>query len=171
MAFSASYPSPAALAKYSFGSRTSLVSTKKSFDLSLFTALTWFTVAALSSLIAWISICVCYVRFHRSLEVQGISRDDLDLKSWFQPYMAWTCIFMFSVILFFNGFEAFIHDFSVSGFFASYVTLPVVVLSFFGFRFYSWRVGRPVGFTDLKSVNLSNGPVQALRGTKYDLGS
>ncbi|KAJ6785900.1 hypothetical protein PWT90_05541 [Aphanocladium album] len=128
-------------------------------------------LSALSSLIAWISICICYVRFHKSLALQGISRDDLDLKSWFQPYMAWTCIFTFTVILFFNGFEAFIHKFSVSDFFASYVTLPVVLMAFFGFRMYSWRAGRPVGLTNLKAVNLSNGPVRALRGTKYDLGS
>lgn len=85
--------------------------------------------------------------------------------------MAWVCIFMFSVILFFNGFEAFVHGFSVSSFFASYVTLPVVLLAFFGFRLYCWRVGRPVGLTNLQAVNLGNGPVRALRGTKYDLGA
>lgn len=78
---------------------------------------------------------------------------------------------MFSVILFFNGFEAFIHKFSVSGFFASYITLPVVALSLFGFRTYCWRVGRTFGLTNLKNINLGNGPSRALQGTKYDLGS
>ena len=124
---------------------------------------------ALSSLIAWIMICACYTRFHKALAAQGIMRKDLDLRSWFQPYTAWICISSFSVILFFNGFEAFIHSFSVSGFFASYITLPVVALSFVGFRLYSTRKGLRVGFTSLKEINLGNGPAGALIGTKYDL--
>ncbi|KAL6870404.1 amino acid permease/ SLC12A domain-containing protein [Trichoderma novae-zelandiae] len=128
-------------------------------------------LSALSSLIAWISICICFVRFHRALQTQGIDRKNLDLRGWFQPYMAWICIFAFTIILFFNGFQAFIREFSVSGFFASYVTLPVVALAIFGFRFYLWRSGKPYGFTDLADVNLGNGPAKALRGTKYDLGS
>lgn len=85
--------------------------------------------------------------------------------------MAWVCIVAFTIILFFNGFQAFIHKFSVSGFFASYVTLPVVALAIFGFRFYLWRTGKPYGFTALTDVNLGNGPAKALRGTKYDLAS
>lgn len=85
--------------------------------------------------------------------------------------MAWICIFAFTIILFFNGFQAFIHKFSVSSFFASYVTLPVVALAIFGFRTYLWRTGKPYGFTDLAEVNLGNGPARALQGTKYDLGS
>ncbi|KAK5995396.1 putative amino-acid permease [Cladobotryum mycophilum] len=128
-------------------------------------------LSALSSLIAWISICVCFVRFQRSLEVQGIKRENLDLRGWCQPYMAWICIFTFTIILFFNGFGAFIHSFSVSTFFASYVTLPVVTLAFFGYRVYQWRGGRPFGLTNLQEINLSHGPVKALRGTKYDLGA
>lgn len=122
-------------------------------------------------MIAWISICVCFVRFHRALQIQGVDRRNLDLRGWFQPYMAWVCIVAFTIILFFNGFQAFIHKFSVSGFFASYVTLPVVALAIFGFRFYLWRTGKPYGFTALTDVNLGNGPAKALRGTKYDLAS
>jgi amino acid transporter len=57
----------------------------------------------------------------------------------------------------------------VSGFFASYITLPVVALSFGGFRLYSSRLGRPVGLTNLKEINLGNGPAGALVGTKYEL--
>jgi amino acid transporter len=124
---------------------------------------------ALSSLIAWIMICLCYTRFYKALAAQGISRKDLDLRSWFQPYTAWICIFFFNVVLFFNGFEAFIHSFSVSGFFASYITLPVVALSFGGYRLYSSRAGKKVGLTNLKEINLGNGPIGALMGTKYEL--
>lgn len=76
---------------------------------------------------------------------------------------------MFTIVLFFNGFEAFIHSFSVSGFFASYITLPVIALSFFGYKVYFKRVGGQPGFTDLMNIDLSHGPVAALAGTRYDL--
>lgn len=77
---------------------------------------------------------------------------------------------MFTIILFFNGFESFVHSFSVSGFLASYITLPVVALSFFGFRLYQWHIGAPMGFTNLREVNLGEGPTKALRGTMYSVG-
>ncbi|KAM0446866.1 hypothetical protein ACHAO4_009190 [Trichoderma viride] len=128
-------------------------------------------LSALSSLIAWISICACFVRFYRALKIQGIDRKDLDLRGWFQPYMAWICIVAFSVILFFNGFQSFIHKFSVSDFFACYITLPLIALSLLGFRIYLWRTGKSYGLTNLDEINLGNGPAKALCGTRYDLGS
>ncbi|KAM0525353.1 hypothetical protein ACHAPE_000053 [Trichoderma viride] len=128
-------------------------------------------LSALSSLIAWISISACFVRFYRALKIQGIDRKNLDLRGWFQPYMAWICIVSFSVILFFNGFQSFIHKFSVSDFFACYITLPVIALSLLGFRIYLWRTGKAYGLTNLDEINLGNGPVKALQGTRYDLGA
>ena len=38
--------------------------------------------------IAWISICICYTRFYKALDLQDIDRIDRDLRGWFQPYMA-----------------------------------------------------------------------------------
>jgi amino acid transporter len=128
-------------------------------------------IVALSSLIAWISICACFVRFYRALKIQGIDRKNLDLRGWFQPYMAWICIVSFTVILFFNGFQSFIHKFSVSDFFACYITLPVVAFSLLGFRLYLWRTGKAYGLTNLDEINLGNGPAKALHGTRYDLGA
>lgn len=35
-------------------------------------AFAWLSnISALSSLIAWISICICYLRFKKALEIQG----------------------------------------------------------------------------------------------------
>lgn len=135
-------------------------------------AFTWLSnLSALSSLIAWTCICICYLRFKGALDAQGIDRKKLPLRSWFQPWTAYICIFMFSIILFFNGFGAFLGGFDVSDFFASYITLPVFAIAFFGFRFYSVKKGLPVGMTPLDQINLSRGPPQTLAGTKYDLGA
>lgn len=132
-------------------------------------AFTWLSnLSALSSLIAWTAISVCFVRFKGALDAQGVDRKNLPLRGWFQPYMAWICISAFSMILFFNGFTAFIGSFSVADFFASYITIPVVIIAFVGFRLYAMKAGRPYGMLPLDQIDLSRGPEGALRGTKYD---
>lgn len=135
-------------------------------------AFTWLSnLSALSSLIAWTCICICYVRFKGALDAQGIDRRNLPLRGWCQPYLAYICIFMFIIILFFNGFQAFLGSFSVSDFFASYITIPVFGIAWLGFRLYSAKNGSPVGMTPLDQIDLSRGPEGALRGTRYDLGA
>ncbi|KAF3768635.1 hypothetical protein M406DRAFT_273076 [Cryphonectria parasitica EP155] len=135
-------------------------------------AFTWLSnLSALSSLIAWTCICMCYVRFKGALDAQGVDRKNLPLRGYCQPLMAYICIFMFIIILFFNGFQAFLGSFSVADFFASYITIPVFAIAWLGFRLYGARAGRPVGMTPLDQIDLSRGPEGALRGTKYDLGA
>ncbi|KAK7731103.1 hypothetical protein SLS53_008821 [Cytospora paraplurivora] len=135
-------------------------------------AFSWLSnLSALSSLIAWTCICFCYVRFKGALDAQGVDRRNLPLRSWFQPYMAYFCIFWFIIIIFFNGFGSFLGGFSVSDFFAAYITIPVFAVAWLGYRIYSGRTGRPVGLTPLDQIDLSRGPGSALVGTRYDLGA
>jgi amino acid transporter len=81
--------------------------------------------------------------------------------------MAYICIASFSVILLFNGFTAFIHSFDVSTFFASYITLPVFAICLVGFRVVKKK--DQCGVAHLEDIDLSHGPEQALRNTRYDL--
>ncbi|ROV94925.1 hypothetical protein VSDG_07116 [Cytospora chrysosperma] len=135
-------------------------------------AFTWLSnLSALSSLIAWACICCCYIRFKGALDAQGIDRRNLTLRSWCQPYMAYFCLFWFVLIIFFNGFSSFLGGFSVSDFFASYITIPVFGLAWLGFRIYCVKTGRAHGMTPLDQIDLSRGPGSALVGTKYDLGA
>jgi amino acid transporter len=85
--------------------------------------------------------------------------------------MAYICIFFFILIIFFNGFSAFLGGFSVADFFASYITIPVFGVAWLGFRLYSAKVGNPSGLTPLDQIDLSRGPAAALKDTKYDLGA
>ncbi|GFZ47556.1 hypothetical protein JCM24511_05300 [Saitozyma sp. JCM 24511] len=79
---------------------------------------------------------------------------------------AWWCIACFTIILIFDGFVAFLHRFSVSDFFASYITLPVFGLCWVGFRLVKKE---EVGLARFQDIDLSNGPEQALKETRYDL--
>lgn len=135
-------------------------------------AFTWLSnLSALSSLIAWTCICMCYVRFKGAMDTQGIDRRNLSLRGWCQPYMAYICIFFFTIILFFNGFASFLGGFSVEDFFASYITIPVFGVAWLGFRVFNAKKGGQFGLVPLDEIDLSRGPGAALRGTRYDLGA
>jgi yeast amino acid transporter len=138
-------------------------------------AFSWLSnLSALSSLVAWICICICFLRFKKALEVQGlcveinlstgIDRKKLPLRGWFQPYIAWVCIVAFTLVLIFNGFQSFIGGFDISDFFASYITLPTIALCFIGYKCF-----RGTKFVDPHEVLLNMGPAEALYGTHYDI--
>jgi hypothetical protein len=84
--------------------------------------------------------------------VQGVDRSKLLLRGCCQPYMAWAFIMSFTIILVFNGFTAFLHQFSVSDFFASYITLPVFGLCWIVFRLVKKDV---IGMASLEDIDLS----------------
>ncbi|KAI3548320.1 amino acid permease [Colletotrichum filicis] len=52
--------------------------------------LNWFvSLVTASQLINFSCMCTAYLGFYRALKAQGISRDTLPYKAWFQPYAAW----------------------------------------------------------------------------------
>lgn len=63
----------------------------------------------------------------------------------------------------FNGFRTFIGGFAISDFFASYVTIPVVILCYLG-----WKFGKKTSLVPLDEIYLGGGPHEALEGTRYD---
>jgi amino acid permease len=45
-----------------------------------------------AQLVNWVVMAVTYVRWHKAMKVQGVSRDTLHFKSRFQPYFAYYAI-------------------------------------------------------------------------------
>ena len=95
----------------------------------------WFLhLTTIATLFTWCSICIAYLQFFKALKAQGIDRDTLVFKSFFQPY---TCIFalsFFTMIIFFNGFDTF-YPFDITKFATAYVGVPIYFL-LYGF----WKV-------------------------------
>lgn len=120
-------------------------------------------LSALAGLVTWTLICFSYTRFRRACVVQGVDRDKFTFKGYFQPYMAWFCVIFFTIILIFNGYTCFIPTFSVSDFFASYVTLLVIFVAWA-----AWKVIKRTKMVPLDEMDLSGGPPEAMRGTRYD---
>ncbi|KAK7955342.1 amino acid permease-like protein [Apiospora saccharicola] len=86
-------------------------------------------LSTVAGLIAWATLCFCYIRFHKAMKVQGVSRDTLPWKAPFQPYAAWIGFIGSSLIVLITGFPVFLKgNFTASGFIAAYVGIPIFVI-------------------------------------------
>lgn len=65
-------------------------------------------MTAIAGLMTWFGICVTYIRFHKGMKVQGISRTGLPYASKLNPYAAWYAIVWILIICFFSGFSVFL---------------------------------------------------------------
>ncbi|KAH9908949.1 amino acid permease/ SLC12A domain-containing protein [Xylariomycetidae sp. FL2044] len=93
-------------------------------------------LVAVAALVDWIVICLVYLRFYYGMKKQGISRGELPWKSPLQPYMAWTSLIMFALILLTGGYVTFIDGrWSTETFFSSYFNIPLILALYFGYKF------------------------------------
>ncbi|GMK58104.1 hypothetical protein CspeluHIS016_0501360 [Cutaneotrichosporon spelunceum] len=120
-------------------------------------------LSALSALITWSGISLCFIRFQKACNFQGIDRNKLTYHGWLQPYLAYYTMILFLLVLITNGFTAWIPTFDISTFFASYITIPVVILCYVG-----WKLGAKTKVVKIADIDLSRGPHEALKGTRYD---
>jgi len=105
------------------------------------TAFEWFqNLTTIAGLFTWCSICVAYIKFHAALAAQGIDRNTLVFKSYFQPYTAWAALIYFSIIIIFNGFHVFTGEhhshWNITSFFSAYIGIPIFFGLFFFWKFF-----------------------------------
>ncbi|TKX18724.1 general amino acid permease-4 [Elsinoe australis] len=99
--------------------------------------LNWFVqLVTASQLINFSVMCFTYIMFKRALDAQGIDRDTLKYKSWFQPYMAYFAGTMTIVMAFVGGYPVFLPGaFTVPTFLFSYTMIFVFPIIYFGWKF------------------------------------
>lgn len=114
----------------------------------------WFqNLTTVAGLFTWASICYTYTRFHKALKAQGVDRNTLVFKSPFQPYLAWMAFTFFSIIIFFNGFNVFVHGhWNVSDFLAAYIGIPIFFL-----LYAFWKIFKRTSFIPAADVDLQSG--------------
>lgn len=117
-------------------------------------AFTWLlNLSTVAGLIAWSTLCFCYIRFHRALKVQGISRDSLPWKSPFQPYTAWFGFIGSAIITFVAGFPVFLKgNWSTADFIASYIGIPIFIVPIIG-----WKLVHKTKFARAKTIDVWSG--------------
>ncbi|CCD50769.1 hypothetical protein ACHAPC_005455 [Botrytis cinerea] len=91
-------------------------------------------ISAVAGFISWACICGCHIAFMKALAARGISRDRLPYKSMWQPWFAWYGLVFTVLIIFTQGFTAFIPGFQVKDFFVAYVSLILFVIAYFGHK-------------------------------------
>lgn len=114
----------------------------------------WFqNLTTIAQLFTWSSICIAYIRFRKALLAQGVDRNTLVFKSPWQPYMAYSALAYFSLIIFFNGFKVFTTtpwgSDELTSFFTAYIGIPI----FFGLYIF-WKL-----FKRSKLVNPANADI------------
>lgn len=94
----------------------------------------WFlNVTAVAGFITWTCILISHLRFMAACKVQGISRESLPYKAPFQPYLSYFGLFFNVLIIFTQGFTAFI-PWDVANFFAAYISLILFAVLWIGHK-------------------------------------
>ncbi|KAI4171002.1 MAG: hypothetical protein LQ343_004539 [Gyalolechia ehrenbergii] len=101
------------------------------------TVLKWLvSIITASQLINFSVIAFTYTRFKKACDVQGLSRDKLQYKGIWQPFLAWYALSGCLTMALVNGFAVFIHgNWQITSFFFSYTMVGVFPLLFFGWKF------------------------------------
>ncbi|KAF9162836.1 hypothetical protein BGX21_001847 [Mortierella sp. AD011] len=94
------------------------------------------SLASTTGFIAWLGIAFCHIRFRMAYKAQGRNLKDLPFVSRLYPFGPIYTIVICLVILFGQGYSAF-SPFSIKSFLSAYVTLPFVVILYFGKKFWS----------------------------------
>ncbi|KAF9175680.1 hypothetical protein BGX21_000482 [Mortierella sp. AD011] len=93
-------------------------------------------LSSTTGFISWLGIAVCHIRFRKAYLAQGRSLKDLPFVSRLYPFGPIYTILICLIILLGQGYTAF-NPFDIKSFLSAYVTLPFVLILFFGKKFWS----------------------------------
>lgn len=99
-------------------------------------AFTWLlNLSTVAGLLAWMTLCICFIRFHRACKVQGVDRNAFPMKGRLQPYAAWVGAIGSAIITLFSGFYVFLKgNWSTANFFASYIGIAIFIVPLVGWK-------------------------------------
>lgn len=96
-------------------------------------------------------MCFTYLKFKKALEVQGIDRNTLPYKSWWQPFSAWYGLIGTFVMAFVGGYTVFLPgSWDVTSFIFSYAMIGVFPVLFLG-----WKIIKRTKWMKPEEVNLT----------------
>ncbi|CAG8979582.1 hypothetical protein HYALB_00010783 [Hymenoscyphus albidus] len=111
------------------------------------------TLSTVAGLLAWMTLCVCWIRFNSALRAQGLSRDSLPMKGRFQPYAAWLGAIGSGFIVLISGFSVFLKGkWSAADFIASYIGIVIYIVPFL-----AWKLLKGTKFARSATTDLFSG--------------
>ncbi|KLT41895.1 amino acid permease [Cutaneotrichosporon oleaginosum] len=122
-----------------------------------------YNLSAISGLLCWWAILLCYLRYYYGLKKQGLSRDSPYLAPW-QPWLSWYGFIWFTLIIIFCGFTVFLKgNWDTASFFASYITVLIFAVAYFG-----WKIVKRTKIVKLEEIDYITGRRQLDEMEKYD---
>ncbi|KAJ3995630.1 general amino acid permease AGP2 [Lentinula boryana] len=111
--------------------------------------LQWFVnLVTASQLLNYAIICFTYLRFYKALKVQGISRDTLPHKSFWQPFSAYYGFTGTIVMAFVGGYTVFLPGrWDIPSFFFSYTMIGILPV-----LFVYWKIYRQTKWQKLEDI-------------------
>lgn len=89
---------------------------------------------------SWVCCSIIFLRFRKACDVQRIEKSRLPYQSRLQPWMAWICMVILTILCLCNGFSVFFSGhWSVSSFLTAYLGLPIFLGIYFGHRLYAYK--------------------------------
>ncbi|KAJ5608386.1 Amino acid/polyamine transporter I [Penicillium hordei] len=100
--------------------------------------LNWFVnLVTASQLINFSVVTFTFIRFKKALAAQGIARETLPYRSWFQPYIAYFAFICTTTMAFVGGYTVFLPgNWSIPTFLFSYTMIGVFPVIYFGWKLF-----------------------------------
>ncbi|RDW58187.1 hypothetical protein BP6252_13598 [Coleophoma cylindrospora] len=117
-------------------------------------AFTWLlNLSTVAGLLAWMTLCICFIRYNHACRAQGIDRNNLPMKGRLQPYAAYVGAIGSAIIVIFSGFSVFLKgNWSASNFIANYIGIPIYIVPFV-----LWKVFKKTKFVRASEMDLFSG--------------
>lgn len=114
-------------------------------------------LSTVAGLLAWMTLCICYIRFYHACKAQGIDRDHLPMKGRLQPVAAYVGAIGSAIITIFSGFGVFVKDnWSTSKFFASYIGIAIYIVPYI-----VWKVVKRTRIARASEIDMFSGRFDA----------
>ncbi|KAH8803586.1 general amino acid permease [Xylogone sp. PMI_703] len=122
------------------------------------TVLNWLVgICTASYLLNYFGTVITYLHFYESLRRQGVDRDTLPYKGYFQPYAAWYALFGTFIMTLVLGYTVFIHgNWDNTSFFTNYT-----MVGFFIVATIFWKVFRRTTYVRPGTADLQLGSVKS----------
>ncbi|KAH6673493.1 amino acid permease/ SLC12A domain-containing protein [Halenospora varia] len=117
-------------------------------------AFTWLlNLSTVAGLLAWMTLCICFIRFNSACKAQNINRDHLPFKGRLQPYSAWVGAIGSGIIVLFSGFSVFLKgNWSAADFIASYIGIVIYIVPFV-----VWKLLKRTKFVKARDTDMFSG--------------
>jgi amino acid transporter len=114
-------------------------------------------LSTVAGLLAWMTLCICFIRYNHACIAQGIDRNSLPMKGRLQPYAAWVGAIGSGIITLFSGFAVFLKgNWSASNFIASYIGLVIYIVPYV-----IWKIVKKTKFVSASETDLLSGRFDA----------